>query len=395
MNHNDQPAPASASHPTLAIFGPEHHPVPRTLADIARATIQRHPEAVAIDCEGNQLTYAEFSVIVDEQVERLRLCGIGRGDRVGIYVPPGSMQLYVTVLAVVFAGATHVPVDWEESEDRAQAVWEAADVHVVYGADLQLTVRRPMSGPPDVSPPGPDDDTWIRVTGPTDALQLVSTTHRSAVAIAQTQARAYLQEAPLGPGDRVMTRQVITSLAAAKEVWLSWYAGATLVPVPCAVYNSHQKLIAWIVEQEITVIAATPDMATAWPRQTLDKVRLLILIGQDAPRDVLERLRRPGMEIWTGYRDTFTAARLYDGEILCTLPGNVGGPLPGMGLAVVDGHGQPVRWGKTGEIVVTGPALDPHLGLAEEAGKCRPLPALGWERALHTGTQVRAEPDGL
>ncbi len=384
-----------AAHPSLAIFGAEGDPPPSTLCTLARAVMDRHPDAVALDCEGDQLTYRELLAILREQVARLHRLGIGRGARVGIRVPPGSMQVYLAALATIFAGAAYVPVGWDEDDDRARAIWDATRVHAVYGADLDLTILRPATGEPDTAPPGPDDDAWILFTGAADALEGVVTTHRSAAAVAAAQAGTYLRASPLGPGDRIMTRNNVDTLTSTRKMWLSWCTGATLVPAPCAVFNSHRGLFTWIAEQRITVVATAPSMASAWPRQTLDRVRLLVLLGQDTGVEVLERLHRPGMEIWTTYSDTVTSARLYDGLERSTPPESVGLPLPGTQLSVVDSAGGPVRWGEIGEVVAAGPAMGRYLDPVVDAETYPPLSSLGWERAHRTGTLVRAERGGL
>lgn len=389
-------APSSADHPTLAIFGVEGVPRPRTLIDIARTAMARYPQAVALDCEGGQLTYAEFSMILDEQVQQLRRHGIGRGDRVGIHVPPGTMQLYVAVLAVVFSGATYVPVDWDAATERVQAVWQAAGVAVVYGPDLELSVHQAKTGAPDTSAPEPGDDAWLLFPGQTTTLQGVATTHHSAGGTAEAQAMAYLADAPLRPGDRIMTDQSITAVPAAKKMWLSWRKGATLVPTPAGVFDSEISLAAWIRDQQITVVATTPEQAAAWPRGTLDEVRLLILTGGERPpKELLDSLPRPGLEIWTGYRATWTAARLYNGTDPDTPPDSVGRPIPGMQMCVIDPEGEPVRWGEIGEVVVNGLGLDRYLDPVTDAEKYPPLPSLQWERARFTGTLVRAAREGL
>lgn len=390
------PSPPSTDHPTLAIFGAENEPRSRTLIDIARTAMARYPQAVALDCEGGQLTYAEFSMILDEQVQQLRRHGIGRGDRVGIHVPAGTMQLSVAVMAVVFSGATYVPAPWEETAERAQAIWRAAEVVAVYGPDLELTVFRTEGTAPDTSAPEPGNDAWILFRGEAGALEGVATTHYSAVGIADAQAMAYLQEAPLRPGDRIMADQPIGTVPAARTMWLSWRRGATLVPTPAEGFESEAALAAWIQDQRITVVATGAERAAAWPRETLDKVRLLILTGGERPAaELLDRLCLPGLEIWAGHRDTFTAARLYDGKVVSTPPESAGRPIPGMQLCVIDSVGEPVRWGETGEIVVNAVGLDRCLDPAIDAERYPPLPALQWKRAHYTGTRARAVPEGL
>lgn len=378
-----------------AIFTTGDDLASQTLVEIVHQAMAQHPQAVAIDQDGDQLTYGQFAAVLSEQLTQLQQAGIGRGDRVGIFVPSGSFQVYVAILAVVVAGATYVPVDVEDGRDYAQAVWEAAEVTAVYQPDLTLNFRSSVPAAADTSAPTADDDVCLMATGDREALTLTPITHAGLAAIVEGQAMSYVREHPLGPGDRIMTPRSVASLPAIKEMWLAWRTGATLVPAPCEVATSPEKMPAWISQHGITVAAVAPSVADAWPRSALEQVRLLILIGQDLPPEAVGRLRHPGREIWTGYPQTFTAARLYDGLQPAADPDNVGLPIPGMDLAVVGADDEPVAWGMVGEVVVAGPALPPHLGAFMDIGQLESLPSLGWEQVYRTGARVRVERTGL
>lgn len=378
-----------------AIFTTSRDLASQTLGEIIPQVMAEYPQAVAIDHDGDQLTYGQFAAVLDEQLTQLQQAGIGRGDRVGIFVPSGSFQVYVAILAVVLAGATYVPVDMEDGHDYAHTVWEATQVTAVYQPDLTLSIRSPGPITADARAPMPDDEVCLLAAGDKEALRLTPITHAGLAAIIEGQAVSHLRGHPLGPGDRIMTRLSVASLPAVKEMWLAWRTGATLVPAPCEVATSAEKLPAWISQQAITTAAVVPSMAHGWPHSAVEQVRLLILIGQDIPAEDVERLCQPGREIWTGFPQTFTAARLYDGLQPTTDVDSVGLPIPGMHLAVVGADDEPVAWGMIGEVVVAGPALPPHLAMARKAGELESLPSLGWEQAYRTGVQVRAERTGL
>ena len=76
-------------------------------------------------------------------------------------------------------------------------------------------------------------------------------------------------------------------------------------------------------------------------------------------------------------------------------PVRIGLPLAGWQLAVVDAAGKPVRRGESGELVIAGAGLGRYLDPAKDAEKYRPVPALGWQRAYHTGDLVRSDHAGL
>ncbi|GGJ87030.1 amino acid adenylation protein [Pilimelia anulata] len=125
----------------------------RTLVDIFRATVRRAGRAPAIDDGVTILTYSELSDRVDAFARRLRAAGVVAGSRVGVRLPSGSVDLYLSILAVLHAGAAYVPVDAEDPDERAELVFGEAGVEIVIGPDRELTHRTPAP-PPTTAAPG-------------------------------------------------------------------------------------------------------------------------------------------------------------------------------------------------------------------------------------------------
>ena len=204
----------------------------RTLLDILDESARRHPDALAVDDGETPLSY---SALLDE-VEglRARLCdaGIGIGDRVGVRVPSGTADLYVSILAVLAAGAAYVPVDAEDPDERAELVFTEAAVSAVIGAGREITPLGSCGGDTGRRP-GPGDDAWIIFTsGSTGKPKGVAVTHRSAAAFVDAEARLFLAQEPLAPGDRVLAGLSVAFDASCEEMWLAWRYGACLVPAP-------------------------------------------------------------------------------------------------------------------------------------------------------------------
>ena len=61
---------------------------------------------------------------------RLTAIGVGPGDRVGVRATSGRADLYLSVLAVLRAGAAYVPVDRDDPEERAELVFTEAAVQI-------------------------------------------------------------------------------------------------------------------------------------------------------------------------------------------------------------------------------------------------------------------------
>lgn len=393
-------AAASVDAPGLAIYGVDEVPSPRTLVDVFETSVWNYPGAKALSGSNGSLTYEELAEHVQTQVEVLAEHGIGVGDRVGIRVPSGTTDLYIAILATLCAGAAYVPVDWDDPDSRARTVWEEANVAAVYGADLVLTLHRERGPKREPALPTLEDDAWIIFTsGSTGKPKGVAVSHRSAAALVDAEARMYLVDRPLAPGDRVMAGLSVAFDASCEEMWLAWRYAAELVAAPRDIVRSADSLGKWITEHRITAVSTVPTLASFWPRESLEEVRLLIFGGEALPKELVNRLVAPGRELWNTYGPTETTVicsghqmgALEDGD-----PVRIGRPTPGWELAVIDPETeQPVRWGQSGELVVSGVGLGRYLDPVKDAEKYAPIPSLGWDRAYRTGDLVVADPEGL
>lgn len=400
---------------------------PRTLLDILRETTLRHPEASALDDGQGALSYRELMARVIAAAARLQLAGVHRGDRVGVRMASGSRELYISILAVLAAGAAYVPVDADDPEERAELVFREAGVRGVItgtgrftpsdvdpgertdlepapdpvggGATGALFEGRPphpsTSATPVVSPPLVSDDAWIIFTsGSTGTPKGVAVTHRSAAAFVDAEARLFLRGEPLGPGDRVLAGLSVAFDASCEEMWLAWRSGACLVPAPRSLVRSGVDLGPWLTARGITVVSTVPTLAALWPAESLENVRLLIFGGEACPPELAARLAIEGREVWNTYGPTeatvVACASLLDGEP----PVRIGLPLDGWDLAVVDAAGRPVPEGEVGELIIGGVGLARYLDPAKDAEKYAPFPTLGWDRAYRSGDLVRYDPDG-
>ena len=96
---------------------------PRTLLDILGETTERFPDAPALDDTRAVLSYADLTRQARRTAAELAAAGVRRGDRVGVRVPSGTLDLYVAILGVMHAGAAYVPVDVDDPPERADLVF--------------------------------------------------------------------------------------------------------------------------------------------------------------------------------------------------------------------------------------------------------------------------------
>lgn len=375
-------------------------PSARTLVDVFGRTAARYPDAVAIDDGDEVLTYEALHRAVVDGAARLAAAGVRRGDRVGVRAPSGTVGLYASILSVLHAGAAYVPVDADEPDERADAIFAEAAVRAVVGetTDVVDVHGRPLPGgtPRQAEAPTPDDDAWVIFTsGSTGRPKGVAVSHRSAAAFVDAEAVLFQQSAPIGPGDRVLAGLSVAFDASCEEMWLAWRSGATLVPAPRALVRAGLELGPWLVEREISVVSTVPTLAGLWPPDALDGVRLLIFGGEAVPPELVERLWRPHREMWNTYGPTETTVVACAALLEAGGPVRIGLPLDGWDLAVVDPDGTEVPDGATGELVVGGVGVARYLDAELDARRFAPVPVLGPARAYRTGDLVVRDPRGL
>jgi non-ribosomal peptide synthetase-like protein len=379
---------------TSALYPAAPAPAPRTLLDVLAETAAAHPHETAIDTRDTVLTYRALAEEIEGVRQRLAAAGIGVGDRVGIRISSGTAELYVAILAVLAVGAAYVPVDADDPEERAELVFGEAGVCLVLGDNGSLTVHSAPIGTPGT--PGPGDDAWIIFTsGSTGTPKGVAVRHGSAAAFVDAEARLFLADEPVGPGDRVLAGLSVAFDASCEEMWLAWRHGACLVPAPRALVRTGVDLGPWLQAQRITVVSTVPTLAALWPTEALEDVRLLIFGGEACPSELAERVAVEGREVWNTYGPTEATVVACAAQLTGADPVRIGLPLDGWALAVVDGSGEPVAMGESGELVIGGVGLARYLDTDKDAAKFAALPSLGWERAYRSGDVVRAEEAGL
>ncbi|MGL5819893.1 MAG: amino acid adenylation domain-containing protein, partial [Phycicoccus sp.] len=391
-------------------------PPPRTLVDVLRCTVADHPDAPAIDNGRAVLTYEELLDAAETLAATLRDNGIRRGDRVGIRLPSGTVDLYVAILGTLVAGAAYVPVDHDDPDERVRVVFGEAGVAAVVGTDLAVLPGRREDGAapgaassarstprgsgapadPGADPPTGTDDAWVIFTsGSTGTPKGVAVSHRSAAAFVDAEARMFLRHHPIGPGDRVMAGLSVAFDASCEEMWLAWRHGACLVPAPRSMVRSGMDLGPWLVANDLTVVSTVPTLVALWPTDALANVRLLILGGEACPPEIGARLATPDREVWNTYGPTEATVVACAAQLTGEPPVRIGLPLDGWDLAVVGPDGTPVPEGTPGELVIGGVGLARYLDAAKDAAGYAPMPSLGWERAYRSGDVVCFDGTGL
>jgi non-ribosomal peptide synthetase-like protein len=372
-----------------ARVAPGGPPAPRTLVDIFSATVLRCATRTAVAAADAVLSYDALARETRVLARRLRGLGIGPGDRVGVRVPSGSAQLYIAILGVLHAGAAYVPVDADDPEERASAIWLDSGACAVVEADLRIVeLGQPHATTRTLSV---EDDAWIIFTsGSTGRPKGVAVTHRAAAAFVDAETELWT----VASDDRVLAGLSVGFDASCEEMWLAWRNGATLVPAPRALVRAAADLGPWLAEREVSVISTVPTLAAMWSEADIAGVRLLILGGEACP-DALGWRLAAGREVWNTYGPTETTVVATAKRLRPDAPVTIGWPLRGWDIAIVDEAGEQVPLGDAGELAIGGVGLGRYLDPELDRLRYAELPTLGWSRAYRTGDIVRETIDGL
>ncbi|MFJ8591191.1 amino acid adenylation domain-containing protein [Streptomyces sp. NPDC093598] len=346
-----------------------HEPVHTRVAALAAAD----PAAVAVVRGDERVTRGELDTWAGRIAARLVAAGVRPGDRVGV-LAERSTAMVAAVLGAVRTGAAYVPVDPANPDERVTAVLTDARVRavVVTGG----TARRPV--PPGVATVTADEDA-VRHAGtalppvepaPDDAAYLIYTsgstgTPKGVVVEHGQLAASTLARRQVYPGAPVFL--LLSPLAFDSSVaglWGTLTAGGRLVVAGPDEFRDPEALVGLVERHSVTHLLCVPSLydtvLAAGERlgaHRLATLTTVITAGEALPEALLRRhvgLLGGGTALVNEYGPTeatvWASYRRFD----AAGPVDIGGPVPGARLYVLDGAGRLVPPGITGELHIGG-----------------------------------------
>ncbi|UHQ23604.1 amino acid adenylation domain-containing protein [Lysobacter sp. 5GHs7-4] len=327
---------------------------------------QRRPDAIAVECGPQRLSYAELDAQADALARALAARGAGPGDLVGLFVER-SPRMLVGLLGILKAGAAYVPMDpsypaerlgymledararWIVSERGLQSQLPASDCELLWLDELDAAPGTRVD-----SGVGPEDLAYVIFTsGSTGRPKGVQIPHRAVVNFLAAVAR----EPGLSERDTMCAVTTLSFDIAVLELLLPLQVGARIVLADRATAADGAALARLLDHSGATVMQATP---ATW-RMLLDagwagRAQLRMLCGGEAlARELATRLLPCGAELWNLYGPTETTVwsaveRVGAGDAAIT----IGRPLANTQLHIVDARGQLVPVGVPGELLIGG-----------------------------------------
>ncbi|WP_067176323.1 non-ribosomal peptide synthetase [Microtetraspora niveoalba] len=323
-----------------------------TIPELFARAVTRTPDAVAVTCGGESLTYAELDARADGLARRLAELGVGPESRVAVAVPR-SLDLVVAFLGVLKAGGCYVPVDPAYPEHRRDQLIRDARPDLVIEAFDHLLVADPWQddAPPVEEGPRPGNVAYLIYTsGSTGTPKGVAVTHEAAAAMAVE----YIDRLSV-TGDSVLLQVVSTNFdVSVADILVTLLSGAMLVLVESDGPFVGEAVADALAEAEVTHCMMPPTLLATLPDRELPALEHLVVGGEVCPPDQAATWAR-GRTLHNAYGPTETAVMVASGPLPGTraVPG-LGTPSANVRAYVLDAYLRPVPPGAIGELYVGG-----------------------------------------
>jgi acyl-CoA synthetase (AMP-forming)/AMP-acid ligase II len=353
--------------------------------------------------DGRVLTYAEARTRANKMAHAFLAAGLNRGDRLA-YVGANSIDAALLYFACSKAGIVPVPLNPRLTQGEIDFIAEDSGARLVL-TEPDLAALVDVGNVPDHDPDlraDPDDVLYQMYTSGTTGLPKgVLLTHRSVLTNC-AQVSCGLSYA-IEPGDRWLIVAPLFHAAAVITAFNCVFGGGCLVIQrgfdPVAVVDA-------LAEERIALTTLVPAMIQACLVAVPDAgerdytaLRAIAYGGSVIAESTLRRAMEVfGCDFYQGFGQTESSAGLtylteldhraaLDGrpELLASC----GQPLPGTEIRIVDGDGNALAPGETGEIVARGPQL--MLGYWNRPEETADALRDGW---LWTGDAGSVDKDG-
>ncbi|MGB7508158.1 MAG: amino acid adenylation domain-containing protein, partial [Mycobacterium sp.] len=324
----------------------------------------RSPGAIALTCDGHDMTYRELDTASNRLANLLVAHGAAPGTTAALLFTR-SAEAVVAILAVLKTGAAYLPIDPAVPAARIEfVIADAAPIVVLTTAALRSRVDGCGLRVVDVDDPGVESqpETPLPAPAPEDIAYLIYTSGTTGVpkgvAVSHHNVTQLLRVLDAGlPYPGVWPHS--HTLAFDVSVWEIFGAllrGGRVVVVPESVADSADDLQALLVSERVTVMTRTPSAMVALSTQGLEAAALVV-VGEACPPEIVDHWA-PGRVMINAYGPTETTMCVAISAPLTPGAGvPIGSPVPGAALFVLDQWLRRVPAGSVGELYVAGAGL--------------------------------------
>jgi amino acid adenylation domain-containing protein/thioester reductase-like protein len=335
--------------------------------------VKRTPDAVAVQFEGERLTYRELDQRANQLSGRLMNQGVEPGILVGIFLNR-SAEMLIGLLGVLKAGGAYLPLDPAFPSERLAFMLADSQASIILTQE-SLFSKLPehiahvicIDDPNQVEiaessygmerPVNPDDLAYVIYTSGSTGKPKGVQIHHGAVVNFLSSMREQLS---INAEDTLLAVTTLSFDIAVLELVLPLIAGARVVIANSEVVADGALLANALIDSQVTVMQATP---ATW-RSLLEagwqgKEDLKILCGGEAlTTDLAQQLLERGAQLWNLYGPTETTIWSTTFKVSSQLDSSktipIGHPIANTQIYILDVNLGPVPVGISGDLYIGG-----------------------------------------
>ncbi|CAJ3936805.1 syringomycin synthetase [Burkholderia pseudomallei] len=388
------------------------------LHQLFEAQVSRTPEAAAVICGDETLSYTDLDARANRLAHYLRGQGVGPDTRVGLALGRG-VEMMTGLLAILKVGGAYVPLDPGYASERLRAILDDSRPAIVLADAAGRTALDALAGAPPIADLHADASRWsalpstpprvegltprhlayvIYTSGSTGQPKGVMVEHASVVNLWRALDEAIYRTHP--SARRVSLNASIAFDSLVKQ-WVQLLSGRTLVVVPEPVRFDGRRLLDAIGRDRIDVFDCTPSQLAliegargpedeAYPQVTL--------VGGEAIGEGMwsELASASSRTYYNVYGPTECTVDATLARIKAEHAPHIGGPLANVRAYVLNERLSPAPVGVRGELYIGGAGVARGYLNRPELTRERFIddPFVAGGRLYRTGDLARWRTDG-
>ncbi|MBQ4338597.1 MAG: amino acid adenylation domain-containing protein [Clostridia bacterium] len=349
-------------------FNRKAEPVPECgLHQLFEAQAQRIPEKTALIAADAALSFAQLNARANALANSLLAMGVESGDRIAFMLPRNS-RILISMLGIIKAGCTYIPVDPEYPRERvehvlgdsgAKYILTSGSSELENSVDIDTLLSNTDTANPSL-PVSSDSLCYIIYTsGSTGKPKGVMLTHGGIVNYVLNDGENRHVRALVENNCIMASVTTVSFDMFLKEAFTTLMNGLTLVLADDEEAKNPDKLALLFERTGANAFNATPSRVLQYMelpamKKALARCRVIMAGGESYPPALYRKLREiTDATLINTYGPTEITVSS-NGKILDSENITIGAPLRGVTEEVMDIEGNPLPVGFTGELWIGG-----------------------------------------